>query len=73
MRTARRLKELVIAEAIPHEKSEISEIITVSQGVVTVRPDANLAPSEVVKWADEALYQAKDDGRNAISVSSSGR
>lgn len=73
MRTARRLKELVIAEAIPHEKSEIAEIITVSQGVVTVRPDADLAPSEVVKWADEALYQAKDDGRNAISVSSSGR
>ena len=73
MRTAKRLKELVIAEAIPHEKSEIAEIITVSQGVVTVRPDADLAPSEVVKWADEALYQAKDDGRNAISVSSSGR
>jgi diguanylate cyclase (GGDEF)-like protein len=68
LRTAKRLKALVIAEGIPHEQSEISEFITVSQGVVTVRPDADLLPAEVIKRADKALYDAKHLGRNTISV-----
>ena len=42
LRTAERLKELVVAEAIPHEKSAIGGIITVSQGVVSVMPDIDL-------------------------------
>ena len=36
LRTAERLQEMVAAEHIPHEKSEIGGIITVSQGVVSL-------------------------------------
>lgn len=68
MRTAARLQALVIAEAIPHEKSAVAEIITVSQGVATVQPDADLLPADVIKRADKALYDAKHLGRNTISV-----
>ncbi|MEM1153833.1 MAG: GGDEF domain-containing protein [Pseudomonadota bacterium] len=68
MRTAERLKSLVSSEGIAHEKSEISSIITVSQGVVSMLPDADLTPVDIIKRVDEALYQAKNEGRNRICV-----
>ena len=69
LRTAQRLQEMVIADAIPHSASQVADVITVSQGVVTVTPDAELTPGDVVKRADTALYQAKHQGRNGIAVS----
>ena len=69
LRTAQRLQEMVIADAIPHSASKVADVITVSQGVVSVTPDAELTPGDVVKRADTALYQAKHQGRNGIAVS----
>ncbi|WP_116366862.1 GGDEF domain-containing protein [Parahaliea mediterranea] len=66
-RTAERLKELVLAECIHHGQSAVSPYITVSQGVVAVRPGASLEPADLIKLADQTLYQAKDAGRNAIA------
>jgi len=68
VRTANRLKELVLEERIPHGTSEVAEFITVSQGVITVSPDANTQPMELVQAVDECLYKAKDSGRNAIAI-----
>lgn len=68
LRTANRLKDLVIEERIKHESSGVADFITVSQGVITVTPDADTQPEELVKAADECLYKAKDSGRNAIAV-----
>lgn len=65
-RTAERLRELVIAEQIPHEKSRVANTITISQGVVTFAPDIDQSPADIVKRADKALYRAKHQGRNAI-------
>lgn len=67
LRTAERLKDLVLAECIPHGSSAVSEYITVSQGVVTVCPGASLEPADLIKVADRSLYEAKDAGRNAIA------
>ncbi|GHD39337.1 diguanylate cyclase domain-containing protein [Halioglobus pacificus] len=68
MRTASRLQSLVLDERIPHPNSEVSDYITISQGVVTVTPDGELQPGELINRADEALYEAKGAGRNTISV-----
>jgi diguanylate cyclase (GGDEF)-like protein len=68
LRTAERLRELVMEESMPHETSKAAKYITVSQGVVSIRPDAELQPSDLINLADKALYQAKDAGRNAIKV-----
>ncbi|MFK8049179.1 MAG: GGDEF domain-containing protein [Halioglobus sp.] len=72
LRTAQRLKALVNTEAIPHKTSLGEPFITVSQGIVTVEPDGDLLPEQVIKLADDALYDAKDSGRNAIIVSGEG-
>ena len=68
LRTADRLQELIAEAAIPHECSQVDGVITISQGVVTVRPDADLEPTDLIKRADKALYEAKGSGRNAIAI-----
>lgn len=68
MRTATRLKELVEDEAILHETSGVADVITVSQGLITARPENELSPGELVQKADKALYEAKEGGRNRIVV-----
>ncbi len=68
MRTASRLRDLVNEERIPHKTSQVEQFITVSQGVITVQPDGELEPVDLVKRVDQALYQAKDNGRDAIAV-----
>jgi len=65
-RTAERLRELVMAEKILHKNSQVADIITISQGVVTFTPDVDESPSGLIKRADNALYRAKHQGRNAI-------
>jgi diguanylate cyclase (GGDEF)-like protein len=67
-RTAERLQDLVIAEGIPHGHSQVTDIITVSQGLATLAPDSKLSPEDLVKQADTALYSAKHLGRNRIAV-----
>ncbi len=40
--------------------------ITISLGVLTTTGEEDLTPSELIRQADEKLYQAKRDGRNRV-------
>lgn len=53
---------------IPHERSDASQYVTVSLGVVTLVPDAELNPNDAIARADRALYQAKKQGRDRAMV-----
>ena len=68
MRTATRLRELVNEEDIHHQTSEIGDHLTVSQGLVTVQPEHEMEPNEIIELADRALYKAKQAGRDQIQV-----
>ena len=52
--------------ALPHQHSPVAPILTVSIGYCSwlITTDAN--PEQLIKQADEALYQAKKTGRNNI-------
>lgn len=49
---------------LPHESSPVSDCVTLSLGGSTVTPDDRVTPIQLLKKADEALYQAKQAGRN---------
>ncbi len=55
---------------IPHRASVTKEFVTVSVGIVTVNPANLRSPDQVLKLADEALYNAKEKGRNCCVYSS---
>jgi diguanylate cyclase (GGDEF)-like protein len=63
---AQRIKESVEKAAIPHALSQVSETITVSQGIMQWA--TGMTALELLKRADSALYQAKHAGRNGYCV-----
>ncbi|MGF1764395.1 diguanylate cyclase domain-containing protein [Aliivibrio kagoshimensis] len=54
--------------AIPHQKSEISNVVTISAGVCVCAPKQGSDPSLIIAAADKALYKAKLAGRNRVEM-----
>lgn len=63
---AERCRNLLFKEQIPHEKSQVSQILTVSLGVGTIIPSHQDEPVGFIEEVDRRLYQAKQNGRNCI-------
>lgn len=61
---ASRLIENVRACKIPHEKSDISTVVTISIGIATSRVKHSQSVEDYIKRADEALYSSKNSGRD---------
>lgn len=59
--------EKLAAMHIPHEASDFG-LLTVSAGITLVHPDQPVSVEEAFQKADQALYRAKDDGRNRVEV-----
>jgi two-component system, chemotaxis family, response regulator WspR len=53
---------------LPNPDSTVVPYITISLGVTTVVPEVSADPNSYIKLVDEALYQAKNAGRNRISI-----
>jgi diguanylate cyclase (GGDEF)-like protein len=59
----------IAALAIAHAKSGTAEVVTFSAGIACLDPARDGSPRELVARADEALYRAKQLGRNrAVSI-----
>lgn len=66
---AENLVESVRNLRIPHEYSKAGDHVTISVGMSFKENDAPLAQEEFLKSADDALYRAKESGRNRVSYS----
>ncbi|AYA69250.1 GGDEF domain-containing protein [Acinetobacter sp. WCHA55] len=51
---------------IPHEMSEVSPFVTISLGITVFKGEVDLSKVELLRIADQALYRAKQLGRNQI-------
>jgi diguanylate cyclase (GGDEF)-like protein len=67
---AERIRLAIADKHIPHI-SHPAGIVTVSAGVATMRPAADVDPSLLIHHADEALYHAKKSGRNQVQARTS--
>jgi len=54
-------------EAIPHNASNISDVVTMSFGTATLIPDKLSKPEYLLSLSDKALYRSKEEGRNRIT------
>ena len=62
------LRTAVLELKIPHQHATTGPYLSVSVGVANVMPDADRSLEGAVQMADEALYQAKEEGRNRTVV-----
>jgi len=59
-----RLRQAVAVQAFQYEEKSFQ--VTISLGVATTTGQQVLTPSELIRQADEKLYQAKHEGRNRV-------
>ena len=65
---AGRLMDKLASLAIPHKSSTVSDQVTMSMGIASLRPDQSVSSETLVLLADKALYQCKSCGKNQIGV-----
>ena len=62
------LREQVLGLGIVHGASPVNENLTISAGVASAVPKPGEERTELIKRADEAMYLAKQRGRNRVEV-----
>jgi diguanylate cyclase (GGDEF)-like protein len=60
------LRQEIMELAIQHEGSKVATTISVSVGVAIAEPSSGRSLTGAIQAADEALYQAKQGGRNRV-------
>ncbi len=68
---AAQIRIAVEALGIPHDRSSVSDRVTVSIGVAACAPGPLEEAGTLLAAADEALYEAKHNGRNRVAGQSS--
>lgn len=51
---------------LKHETSPVSDVVTISAGFTSIKPEAGVPRDLALEQADKALYMAKESGRNRV-------
>lgn len=62
---AEKIRKHIWEQGIPNEKAPLG-ILSVSVGVATAMAPESSMKSDIMRWADYSLYQAKNDGKNKV-------
>lgn len=65
---ASRIHDNIQQAAIVHQYSAVSSHVTISVGIATLDTDSDLSVEQLLRQADQALYQAKAQGRNSSVI-----
>nr|WP_277874260.1 diguanylate cyclase [Nodosilinea sp. FACHB-131] len=64
------IRLMIRSHRIPHEESVVAKVVTLSLGVASAQPASGGSSADLIKQADEALYTAKNEGRDQVRVAS---
>lgn len=67
---AERIRCAIRDLSIPHSESAVSDRVTISLGISSLIPSAQMSPKMLVEQADKALYLAKNQGRDRFAIAS---
>ena len=70
LKVAERIRLAVKALQIPHCRSLVADSITLSLGTASLTPMPHLTSVQLIAIADQALYRAKQSGRDRVMVES---
>ncbi len=65
---AERIQTQLAEQALPHKSSSTGAFVTLSLGIASVRPTRESSFKMLIEQADQALYQAKQAGRNCFKI-----
>ncbi len=65
---AQAVSRVIDGLAIPHARSAVDRKVTLSQGIVSLTPEKETSSEDLIQRADQALYMAKQQGRNRYIV-----
>ncbi len=63
---AERMRAAIQERNLEHGKSNVSDVVTISVGVASLVPQPQMDPKVLAYVADQALYDAKRNGRNQV-------
>ncbi|MDL2358074.1 MAG: diguanylate cyclase [Pseudomonadota bacterium] len=68
---AESIRAAIDALQLPHARAPLGRV-SVSIGVVSLRPDDGTSVDQLLRMADQALYRAKEQGRNQVAAAAVG-
>ncbi|MEL6263297.1 MAG: CHASE2 domain-containing protein [Cyanobacteria bacterium J06626_6] len=66
---AKRVQKQIRELTLRHEGSRVNSCVTLSFGLASASQHFSSTPSELIDYADKALYEAKQSGRDCLVVS----
>jgi len=63
---AETIRQELLQLKLPHSQSVAEGYVTISCGVASMFPSTNTKPQMLIQKADQALYRAKQNGRNCV-------
>jgi diguanylate cyclase (GGDEF)-like protein/PAS domain S-box-containing protein len=65
---AENIRQEIVSRQIPHSRSTAAPFVTISCGLATILPATDIEPKVLIEMADQALYRAKQNGRNRTVI-----
>jgi diguanylate cyclase (GGDEF)-like protein len=65
---ANRCNLMIAARKIAHRDSAVKDIVSLSTGGVSLVPRQGCTTQQFVSYADEALYESKNNGRDRVTI-----